>query len=159
MSDAPNEEHSSLIKTPKQLVIVMVLAFLIPVLGIVLLVHLIAGGMNVDAKRLDMTEEAVAARLKPIGQVVISDAGATSGARSGEAVYTRVCAACHGAGLLNAPKLGDKGAWKPRIAQGRDTLYTHAIQGIRTMPPKGGAMAAPGAEIKAAVDYMLGSLK
>lgn len=79
-------------------------------------------------------------------------------ADAGEKVYQATCKACHDAGLLGAPKSGDKASWEPRIAQGKDILYKHAIEGFTgktgTMPPKGGS-TAPDAEIKAAVDYMI----
>lgn len=174
MSDPQIEEHSPLIKTPRQLVIVILMAFLVPILGIVLLVQLITGGMDVDRASLAMTEQAIAARLKPVGEVVIRDAnspapiaavtsdspiaapGAAAGdASDGEKVYKSVCTACHGTGIAGAPKVGDKAVWKARIAQGGDTLYTHAIKGIRMMPPKGGATSASDADVKAAVDYMV----
>jgi len=61
---------------------------------------------------------------------------------------------CHAAGLMAAPKTGDKAAWKPRLAQGKATLYQHAIGGIRAMPAKGGNASLPDAEVKAAVDYL-----
>lgn len=184
MADAHVEEHTSLIKTPKQLIVVVLLSFLVPVLGIVMLVHLITGGMKINPNSAAMSEEAVARRLKPVGEVVIAEGGATAApaataaaspaapppsggaaaaapaatkvaAGAGEKIYTSVCTVCHGAGLAGAPKTGDKAAWKPRIAQGRETLYNHAINGIRAMPAKGGAVSTPDAEIKAAVDYMV----
>src|SRR6478672_2255488 len=84
-------------------------------------------------------------------------AAGTSGG-SGEAVYGQTCVACHGAGVAGAPKIGDKADWGPRIAQGKDTLYTHALQGFQgkkgVMPPKGGNTALPDADVKAAVDFM-----
>ena len=61
---------------------------------------------------------------------------------------------CHSAGLMNAPKIGDKDAWKPRIAQGYDTLISHAINGIRSMPAKGGNPALTDGEIANAVAEM-----
>ena len=71
--------------------------------------------------------------------------------------------ACHGAGVAGAPKLGDKADWGPRIAQGNDTLYQHAIQGFQgkkgVMPPKGGNTALPDDQVKAAVDYMVSQAK
>ncbi len=77
---------------------------------------------------------------------------------AGEKLYASVCKACHDTGLLNSPKLGDKAAWKDRIAQGKDTLYKHSIEGFQgkggVMPPKGGS-SAPDEEVKAAVDYMV----
>jgi cytochrome c5 len=62
----------------------------------------------------------------------------TASAQSGEATYKQVCASCHGAGVLNAPKLGDKATWKPLIAEGQVTLTAHGYVGVRGMPAKGG---------------------
>ena len=59
-------------------------------------------------------------------------------AQSGENTYKQVCAACHGTGVLNAPKFGDKAKWAPLIAEGQATLTAHAYFGVRGMPPKGG---------------------
>ena len=73
---------------------------------------------------------------------------------AGEQLFTAQCAACHATGLLNAPKYGDAAAWKPRIAQGKETLYTHAANGFNQMP----AQATNGVtedQIHAAVDYMV----
>ncbi|BAV12316.1 cytochrome C [Moraxella osloensis] len=79
-------------------------------------------------------------------------------ADAGEKLFSSVCATCHTAGLMGAPKLGDKAAWAPRIAQGKDTLYKHAISGYQgksgVMPAKGGSQASDD-EVKAAVDYMV----
>lgn len=77
---------------------------------------------------------------------------------AGEKLFGSVCTTCHTAGLMGAPKLGDKAAWAPRIAQGKETLYKHAIGGFQgkagMMPPKGGSQASDD-EVKAAVDYMV----
>lgn len=72
----------------------------------------------------------------------------------GEKVYGANCIACHGAGVLGAPKFGDKTAWGPRIAQGKETLYTHALNGFKMMPSRGGNAALKDEEVKAAIDYM-----
>jgi cytochrome c5 len=78
---------------------------------------------------------------------------------SGQAVFAQTCQVCHGAGVAGAPKLGDKADWKPRIAQGKNVLYQHAIQGFTgkkgMMPPKGGNTALADADVKSAVDYMV----
>jgi len=84
---------------------------------------------------------------------------AAAGALDGKGVYDKVCVACHGTGAAGAPKFGDKAAWGPRIKQGQDTLYQHALKGIRAMPPKGGAPDLPDAQIKAAVDYLMAAGK
>ena len=73
----------------------------------------------------------------------------------GEKIYTTACVACHGAGVLNAPKFGDKALWEPRIAKGMQTLYTNSINGIAMMPARGGNAAFKDDEMKAAVDYMV----
>nr|WP_312535120.1 c-type cytochrome [Moraxella sp. CTOTU47618] len=79
-------------------------------------------------------------------------------ADAGEKLFGSVCTTCHTAGLMGAPKFGDKAAWAPRIAQGKDTLYKHAISGYQgkagVMPAKGGSQASDD-EVKAAVDYMV----
>ena len=76
----------------------------------------------------------------------------------GKSVYGKTCAMCHAAGVAGAPKPGDKTEWGPRIAQGKDTLYKHAIEGYTgskgMMPAKGGAANLTDDEVKAAVDYM-----
>ena len=85
-------------------------------------------------------------------------AAPAAAAGNGEALYKQACFACHAAGVANAPKFGDKAAWAPRIAQGLPTLYNSALKGKGAMPPKGGS-AAPDADVKAAVDYMVGAAK
>jgi cytochrome c5 len=75
------------------------------------------------------------------------------------ALYAQSCAVCHAAGVANAPKLGDKAAWAPRLAAGVDGLTTSAIKGKGAMPPKGGVAAASDADIKAVVSYMVSTVK
>ncbi|MFK3990753.1 MULTISPECIES: c-type cytochrome [unclassified Psychrobacter] len=107
------------------------------------------------------------ARIQPVAKVCFEDdevcdvtaraAGpaAGDGPRDGKAVYNAVCQTCHAAGLLGSPILGDAGAWGPRISKGKETLYTHAINGFNAMPAKGGA-DIPDEEVQNAVDYMVG---
>ncbi len=85
----------------------------------------------------------------------VASAAVTGDLVKGEQIYTSTCLACHGAGVLGAPKFGDKAAWEPRIAQGMDTLHTNSINGIRMMPPKGGNASLKDEDVKAAVDYMI----
>ena len=73
---------------------------------------------------------------------------------TGEQAFNQVCSACHGSGINGAPKIGDHAAWGPRIAQGKDTLYEHAIAGKGNMPPRGGTNW-PDATIRMSVDYMV----
>ncbi len=74
-------------------------------------------------------------------------------------LYAQICLGCHAAGIAGAPKVGDKAAWAPRVAQGMDTLYANAIKGKGAMPPRGGASTASDADIKAVVDYMVQASK
>jgi cytochrome c5 len=169
-------EHPSPIKTPSQLVTVVVLAFVVPVALIVMIVQLITGGLRTAPGHPSMDENAIAARIKPAGEINFVPAAvappaspeaaapaakpaAAAAGKSGEQVYQSACNMCHGAGLAGAPKLGDKAAWKARIAQGGATLHDHAIKGIRAMPAKGGNPALADGEVKAAVDYMVGKSK
>ncbi|MEL4181134.1 c-type cytochrome [Roseateles sp. PN1] len=77
----------------------------------------------------------------------------------GKSVYGKTCAMCHAAGVAGAPKPGDKADWGPRIAQGNETLYKHAIDGFTgakgMMPPRGGGSTLSDDEVKAAVDHMV----
>lgn len=77
----------------------------------------------------------------------------------GKSVYGKTCAMCHAAGVAGAPKPGDKTEWGPRIAQGKDTLYKHALEGYTgekgMMPARGGAPNLSDDEVKAAVDFMV----
>lgn len=85
-------------------------------------------------------------------------AQAVAAAGGGEALYKQACAACHMTGAANAPKLGDKAAWAPRLAQGVPALVQNAIKGKGAMPPKGGS-TAPDADVRAAVEYMVTASK
>jgi cytochrome c5 len=177
MNEIHIPEHPSPIKNWKQLLVVAVLSFAVPIFLILAIVQIITGGLAVDPGSLAMSEEAIAARLKPVGEVRLAGAAAViaapttmanaqpaasaapAKAKSGQEVYQQVCAVCHAAGVAGAPKDGDKAAWKARIAQGTPTLYTHALGGIRMMPAKGGNPSLSDAEVKAAVDYLVAQAK
>jgi len=75
-------------------------------------------------------------------------------AEPGENTYKQVCAACHSAGVLKAPKFGDKAQWAPLIAEGQVTLTAHAYVGVRGMPAKGGNPNLTVEEFSDAVAYM-----
>ena len=98
------------------------------------------------------------ATVPPAAIVVAAAAPATAKVEAVPALYAQACAVCHATGVANAPKLGDKAAWAPRLAAGVDGLTASAIKGKGAMPPKGGT-AAPDAEIKAVVAYMVASVK
>ena len=180
MSENHTPEHTSLIKTPKQLAIVVVLSFIVPVIVIVMLAQIATSGKN-PAAATAASEEAVAKRIKPAGTVVVdptqaaapaavqvvvaapaaavSAAPADGDAAKGKSIYDASCAACHGAGVAGAPKPGDKAAWAPRLKSGTDAMVASVIKGKGAMPPKGGNAALADADIKAAVDYLAGLVK
>lgn len=117
-----------------------------------------------------MTEKAIAERIKPIGEVTITGGGTERGqateakakaapADIGKHRYEETCQMCHATGLADAPKLGDKKAWGPRIAQGMDTMLKHAMEGLRAMPPKGGCTTCDEEEIRKAIEYMVSQSK
>jgi cytochrome c5 len=93
--------------------------------------------------------------IRPVAMVEVAEAGATGATeKTGEEVVKGVCAMCHAAGLMNSPKIGDKGQWQARIAQGYETLVKHAIEGIRSMPARGGNPSLTDSEVANAVAYM-----
>lgn len=91
--------------------------------------------------------------------IVAAAAGSSAIAADGKAVYDKTCAMCHAAGVANAPKFGDKAAWAPRVATGRDALIASVLKGKGAMPPKGGAADLSEDDVKAGVDYMVGAAK
>ena len=110
-----------------------------------------------------MSKDAIAKRIEPIGKVRVAgesaaNEAAASGPRSGEAVFGQYCTACHTAGVMGAPKINNADDWKPRLAQGMDTVLSHAINGYNAMPPKGTCSDCSDDEIQAAIDYMIADI-
>ena len=150
-------KHESLIKTPKQLITVIVLAFLVPIVIIVLLSQYITNIRRIDLKSAAMSPDAVAKRLKPVAEVAFADTGSSGAAaapKSGEDVYKSVCSACHATGVAGAPKFGDQAAWAPRIKQGEKVLLHSALNGKNAMPARGGAANLSDLEVERAMVYM-----
>jgi cytochrome c5 len=147
-------EHQSPIKTPKQLITVVALALLVPVLLFVLLSQFIANMRSVDKDNPAMAPDAVAKRLKPVGELVVIDSDAAKVPKSGEEVYTSACTVCHASGAAGAPKFGDKSDWAPRIKLGQKTLVATALKGKGAMPARGGIAELSDLEVERAVVYM-----
>lgn len=134
------------------------------IIGFTLLVSLLAVlfgmGKEEEAPAPAATAEAAPAPTpeeKNVAPVAVVDVAAEGGEhveKSGADVVKGVCVMCHGAGLMNAPKIGDAGQWGPRLAQGYETLVKHAIEGIRSMPARGGNPDLTDGEIAAAVAEM-----
>jgi cytochrome c5 len=155
MSDAHNE-HQSLIRTPKQLVVAVTGFFLVIVLGIILLVTFVTSTATTGAGTDGQSAEAISNRIRPVSEegFTLVDANAPRVLQAGGAVYAATCAACHDSGMAGAPKTGDNGAWGARLAQGYDTILKHAIEGIRAMPAKGGNPDLDNLEVERAVVFM-----
>ncbi|KVX06863.1 cytochrome C [Alcaligenes faecalis] len=149
-----NEGHSAMIKTPKQLLVTVALAFLVPIAIIVMLVSLVTSTMGAGAGSAALSPEAIAARIQPVAGFKLVDANAVKELKTGQQVYETTCTACHGAGVAGAPKFGDKGAWGELIKLGQDELVKNAIHGIRAMPAKGGNPSLDDIEVARAVAYM-----
>ncbi|HCW22086.1 c-type cytochrome [Achromobacter sp.] len=148
------EEHSSPIKTPKQLVVTIVLSFVIPIAIIILLVNMVVTGTKVGAGSDTLTEEAVTKRIAPVAGFALVDANAPKVFKTGEQVFAAVCTACHTAGIAGAPKVGDNAAWAPFIKSGYDTMLNVALHGKGGMPAKGGNPTLSDYEVARAVVYM-----
>jgi cytochrome c5 len=147
-----SEEHTSFIKTPQQLLVVVLLAFAVPIALFGLLSQLVTGVRPAGSSE---STNSVLDRIKPVGALTLADASAPQGSMSGEQVYQTVCKTCHEAGLIGAPKAGDKAAWAPRIKEGLDALVAHALKGTsKGMPPKGGDQNLADIEVARGVVYM-----
>lgn len=106
--------------------------------------------------------DAIAERIKPVGDVYLAGAepvkAEPTGPRDGATVYGTFCIACHSSGVSGAPKTGNAGDWAPRIAQGKDVLTNHALNGFNAMPAKGSCMDCSDDEIIAAIEHMIKGL-
>jgi cytochrome c5 len=170
-----HDQHSSFIKTPKQLIAVILLAFIVPITIIVMLVTLVTSRPTSEPGALN--PDAVAARIQPVGkwdpgaapaQVAQAQPGGQKpaagpagkpGPVDGKAVYSQTCVACHQVSVAGSPPLGDKAAWAPRIKQGMDVLVQSVLKGKGAMPPKGGNASLSDAQVRAAVEFMVSQSK
>ena len=147
-----HDQHTSFIKTPQQLIVVVLLSFVVPIVSIVLLVKLVLSQPSADPGAL--APEAVAARIQPVGRVEFGAAGASGGAASAEDIVKTTCAACHQAGVANAPKIGNQADWAPRLKQGLSPLVASVIKGKGAMPPRAGNASLSDQDITRAVVLM-----
>jgi cytochrome c5 len=140
----------------------------------ILAMKMSASTQSVYVAQTEEYQQQIASRLRPLGSVYLpGEEGASASPQvaemasvapvettlSGPQVYNEACIACHGAGIGGAPMLTDATNWAPRVAQGMETLRTHAVEGYTGnagyMPPKGGRLDLSDEEIYAAIDYMI----
>jgi cytochrome c5 len=171
-----HDPNASFIKTPRQLIVVILLSFLVPIVAIILLVQLVVSHPAPDPNA--MTDEAIAKRLQPVGRVEFGAADAAAASKApaapksraaaasaasqkpdGKKVYDTTCMVCHATGVAGAPKLGDKAAWAPHLMHGMDGLLQSALKGKGAMPPKGGNPSLSDDDVRAAVEFMVSQSK
>lgn len=138
------------------------------IMGTLAILGLAAGVAS--AQDDNMSKEAIAERLKPVGELclqgddcggagaapaaAVADSGG-GGGESGEEIYNSVCMACHDTGAAGAPIRADEAAWSDRVSKGFDTLLTHSTEGFNAMPARGGNPNLSDDEMYAATAYML----
>jgi cytochrome c5 len=152
-TDEHDGPHEGPIKTPRQLILAVVFSFVVPIIAIILLATFVVSQVKGPAGTGESADEAIARRIQPVGSVEIKDASDPASLKSGEQVFAAVCTACHTAGVAGAPKLGDAGAWAPRLATGHEALLNSALKGKGAMGPQGGGDFSD-LEIDRAVVYM-----
>ncbi|OGI47816.1 MAG: hypothetical protein A2151_01265 [Candidatus Muproteobacteria bacterium RBG_16_65_34] len=145
--------------------------------ALTVVMFIVANVVDGKAKKPEasLDAKAVAERIKPVGEIGVASSSpvldliipvaaakkkvVADDGNVGKKVYNGTCSTCHTAGIAGAPKLGDWAAWKDRIAQGNDLLYTHALKGfagkVGFMPAKGGNSALADDDVKAAVDFLV----
>lgn len=162
-----SEEHDRIFLRNFSLAIAALVVFTIVILLLSLAIH------NVQDREPGTAREAAKEeRLQPVAGVYAGETGraeaqaaaeaaveeepelAFDGSTDGEMIYARVCAACHDAGVADAPTL-ERETWGERLEQGRDELVATAISGIGAMPPRGGRSDLSDEQVAASVDYML----
>jgi cytochrome c5 len=148
-----SEAHGSLIKSPKQLIIMVFLSFFVPLIVILLLMVFVNNGKRTDAAA------SAEQLIKPVAQLNFKDASAPRQLQTGEQVYKTVCSSCHASGAAGAPKFGDAAAWSARLGKGYDGLLTSVLKGKGAMPARGGASPADVSdyELGRAVVYLANS--
>ena len=131
-----SEAHGNLIKSPKQLIIMVFASFFVPLIIILLLMVFVNNGKRTDA------EASAEVLIKPVAKLNFKDASKPRELQTGEQVYKAVCASCHASGAAGAPKFGDAAAWSARLGKGYDGLLASVVKGKGAMPARGGASPA-----------------
>lgn len=154
------DSHANSSKTtPQEVIVSVVLGLVAPLIAIVLILALVnrIQGDQVDADAPEIAEQSVLKNITPVAHLDALDANAPKVEKSGEEIFNTVCTSCHTAGALGAPKLNAKGDWTSRLGQGFEKLTTNAINGIRSMPARGGNPDLTDTEVARAVAYLANS--
>ncbi len=151
-----SDQHDTPIKTPKQLLTIVILAFVIPISLIGFLVAYVTGGKQGVSAETAQKPQNVAERIMPVAALNLKDANAPKVFQTGEQVFKGLCISCHGTpGIATAPKMGDNAAWAPLIKEGLAAITNDAIKGTaKGMPPRGGNPDLDDHEIALAIVYM-----
>lgn len=181
----PDAIENNIETHPVKLAIYVALGSIALIIGIMLMVQLAVGSYGIRSRTGEpaMAANAVAKRIAPVAHLAMDPKApspatapvaatkapavapvampaptktAAAPAVGGKAIYAAACSVCHTAGIAGAPKLGDKAVWTARLKDGKPALYASAIKGKGAMPPKGGNTALPDADVRAAVDYLVG---
>lgn len=137
-------------------IVAMLVAAVILLVAVVFLVTRLANVVDENSVKGEVDNEArVAANIAPVGKVVSGEVATGPVVRGGKEIVDAVCLSCHGTGVLNAPKIGEKGDWTARASKGLSGLVKTAISGLNAMPPKGGDPTLSEDDITKAVSYML----
>ena len=153
-----SDQDSTVLRT----LIIVVAALVVFMLISMTIANMLSGASKAANPAQDPRVQAkVGANIKPVAQVNVGDVApaAPAAAADPKDTYQSACFACHGTGAAGAPKLGDKGAWKNRIAQGKSKLYDHALNGFKGMPPRGGNASLSDEAVQGVVDYMVSQAK
>jgi cytochrome c5 len=143
MSAAPDHDdqepnHEGPIRTPKQLVVAVLAAFIVPIGVIVLLAMYVTSATKPSAGSDGLGAKATEERIAPVASVQVKDASKPAVLKTGAEAYKLQCGTCHEAGLAGAPKFGDAAAWAPRVKTGYEALLTSALKGKGAMSAQGG---------------------
>jgi cytochrome c5 len=155
MSEPNAKDHQAFVKTPKQLITVVVLAFAVPITLIWIVVQFVMGDFGASKERPGMSDEAIAKRIRPVAEETLAVAPPRQADRSGKEVVEAVCSKCHASGANGAPKIGDRNAWAKLAAESLSRLTDVALKGIRQMPPHGGNPDLSDTEITRGIAYMV----
>ncbi|MDQ7988986.1 MAG: c-type cytochrome [Candidatus Dactylopiibacterium sp.] len=119
------------------------------------LIAFAAASVLLACGKAKVDEETTAHLIQPVARLELSAEPVATGPMSGEEIVTKICSACHGTGVSGAPRMGDKAAWAPRLAEGMNTVYNIALNGKGAMPARGGRPTLSDDEVKSAVDFLV----